>query len=297
MMKLCRYRSNDGIQLGVVNKAETGILRLSRFGIETDEMKEIIEVFLNPMQTERMRIEAALGEPGDDLMEAVELLAPIDQPPRRIICLGKNYREHANEVQSFLGKQGGVPTAPIYFGKMVNRIMGPAETLKVDLSNGCELDYEVEMALLIGKEGINIAPEEAQSHIFAYTVVNDLTDRGAQRKHQQWLKGKSIDNTFPMGAFLVLADAVEFPPKRKIRSFINGELRQDSHTDNLIFSIEEILSDLSKNFTLYPGDIILTGTPAGVGMGFTPPKTLQSGDCVDCEIEGIGWLKNTIEGI
>ncbi|BES64569.1 fumarylacetoacetate hydrolase family protein [Gottschalkiaceae bacterium SANA] len=297
MMKLCRYRTNDGIQFGLVNKAETGILRLSRFGIEGDGMKAIIDAFFGPMKLDRTMLKAALDEAGDDLMENVELLAPVDQPPGRIICLGKNYRDHANEVKSFLGKQGGVPTAPIYFGKMVNRIMGHDEILKVDLSNGCELDYEVEMALFIGKEGTNITPEEAEAHIFAYTVVNDLTDRAAQRRHEQWLKGKSIDNTFPMGAFLLLADTMEFPPNRKIRSFVNGELRQEASTDYLIFSIEEILSDLSKNFTLYPGDIILTGTPAGVGMGFTPPKALQSGDCVDCEIEGIGWLKNRIEGI
>ena len=296
-MKLCRYRTTDGIQLGVVNKAETGLLRLSRFGIKGDAMEVMMEVLSESTQPKRKILEAALDEAGDDLMENVELLAPVDQPPGRIICLGKNYLEHANEVKSFLGKQGGVPTAPIYFGKMVNRIMGPNEPLKVDLSHGCELDYEVEMAFFIGKEGLNIAPKDARDHILAYTVVNDLTDRAAQRRHLQWLKGKSIDNTFPMGAFLVLADTVEFPPKRKIRSFINGELRQESQTDHLIFSIEEFLSDLSKNFTLYPGDLIVTGTPAGVGMGFTPPKTLQSGDCVDCEIEGIGWLKNRIEGI
>jgi 2-keto-4-pentenoate hydratase/2-oxohepta-3-ene-1,7-dioic acid hydratase in catechol pathway len=291
-MKLCRYRTNDGIQLGVVNNTGTGLLRLSRFGIEGDALAAVMEDF-----SARSRVESALDEPGDDLLESVELLAPVDQPPRRIICLGKNYRDHADEVQSLPGQSAGVPMAPIYFGKMVNRIMGPDETLIVNLSEGCELDYEVEMALIIGKEGINIAPEKAQSHIFAYTLVNDLTDRAAQRRHQQWLKGKSIDNTFPMGAFWVLADSIEFPPKRKIRSFVNGELRQESETDNLLFSIETILSDLSKNFTLFPGDIILTGTPAGVGMGFTPAKTLNSGDCVACEIEGIGWLHNRIKGI
>lgn len=291
-MKLCRYRTNEGIFLGVVNQAETGLLRLSRFGMEGDSLASVMEAFSAWGQ-----VESALDEPGDDLLESVEFLAPIDQPPRRILCLGKNYRDHANEVKSLPGQSDGVPTAPIYFGKMVNRVMGPSDTLKVDLSSECELDYEVELALIIGKEGTNIAPKDAQSHIFAYTVVNDLTDRAAQRRHQQWLKGKSIDNTFPMGAFWVLADSVEFPLKRKIRSFVNGDLRQESETDNLIFSIETILSDLSKNFTLLPGDIILTGTPAGVGMGFTPPKTLNSGDCVDCEIEGIGWLKNRIQGI
>lgn len=291
-MKLCRYQTNDGIHLGALNLEETGLVRLSGLGISVDSLGDLIQGFPG-----RERVETALTGSGDDDLSAVELLAPVPQPTGRILCLGKNYRDHATEVQSLPGQASGVPTSPIYFGKMVNRIVGPAEAVEVDFSDGCELDYEVEMALIVGKEAKNLTKEEAASAVFAYTIVNDLTDRAAQRRHQQWLKGKSIDNTFPMGPYWVLADSVEFPPKRKIRSFVNGELRQEAETDDLLFSIAYILSDLSKNFTLMPGDLILTGTPAGVGMGFDPPKSLNSGDVVNCEIEGIGWLKNEIIGI
>ncbi len=288
-MKLCRYRVNKRVHLGVLNQAETAIVRLEKLGISVQSLGDLIGEF-----PYREKLEAARFGDGDDAVGAVEFLAPVDQPTGRIICLGKNYRDHANEVKSLPGQSSGVPDAPIYFGKMVNRIIGPAETVEVDLSGSCELDYEVEMAIVIGREAKNLTESEAADAIFAYTVVNDLTDRAAQRRHQQWLKGKSIDNTFPMGPFWVLADGVEFPPKRKIRSYVNGELRQDAETDELLFSIPAILSDLSKNFTLRPGDLILTGTPAGVGMGYRPPKSLNSGDTVFCEIEGIGWLKNKI---
>lgn len=288
-MKLCRYRTHDGVHLGLVNQAETGLIRLEKLGISVQSLGELIGEIPH-----REKLEAARFGDGDDAIDAVEFLAPIDQPTGRIICLGKNYRDHAQEVQSLPGQASGVPDAPIYFGKMVNRIIGPSETVEVDLSGSCELDYEVEMALVMGREAKNLTESEAANAIFAYTVVNDLTDRAAQRRHQQWLKGKSIDNTFPMGPFWVLADSVEFPPKRRIRSYVNGELRQEAETDDLLFSISTILTDLSKNFTLHPGDLILTGTPAGVGMGYTPPKSLNSGDTVHCEIEGIGWLKNKI---
>lgn len=288
-MKLCRYKSRDGVHLGIVNQAETGIFRLENLGISVVSLGHLISDFpgLEGLQ-------AGLDGEGDDAIEDIEFLAPVDQPTGRIICLGKNYREHANEVQSLPGQSSGVPDAPIYFGKMVNRIVGPAEDVHVDLSGACELDYEVEMAIVIGREAKNVSEDQAASLIFAYTVVNDLTDRAAQRRHQQWLKGKSIDNTFPMGPYWVLSNSVEFPPKRKIRSYVNEELRQEAETDDLLFSIPMILADLSKDFTLHPGDLILTGTPAGVGMGFEPPKCLNSGDTVKCEIEGIGWLENKI---
>jgi 2-keto-4-pentenoate hydratase/2-oxohepta-3-ene-1,7-dioic acid hydratase in catechol pathway len=291
-MKLCRYQAGDGIHLGLVNHDQSGIFRLKGLGIQMDSLGDLIG-----RSDELKAIVQDMEGPGDDRVEDVEFLAPVDQPTGRIICLGKNYRDHANEVKSFLGKQGGLPQAPIYFGKMVNRIMGPSEDLHVDLENGCELDYEVEMAFVVGRKAKNLSLEEAKDVIFAYTIVNDLTDRAAQRRHMQWLKGKSIDNTFPMGPYWVTADSVEFPPKRRITCAVNDDLRQDDLTDNLLFSIEEMLVDLSGNFTLMPGDLIVTGTPAGVGMGFDPPKCLNSGDTVTCQIDGIGWLKNKIVGI
>jgi 2-keto-4-pentenoate hydratase/2-oxohepta-3-ene-1,7-dioic acid hydratase in catechol pathway len=157
------------------------------------------------------------------------------------------------------------------------------------------LDYEVELALIVGKKGKNILPEDALDYIFGYTIGNDVSVRNIQMKHTQWFKGKSFDTCCPLGPVIVTADEIAFPPDLAIRCLVNGEVRQDSRTTKLIFDLPTILSDLSSGITLYPGDVILTGTPAGVGMGFSPPRTLKPGDEVCCEIEHIGQLVNYVE--
>jgi 2-keto-4-pentenoate hydratase/2-oxohepta-3-ene-1,7-dioic acid hydratase in catechol pathway len=156
------------------------------------------------------------------------------------------------------------------------------------------LDYEAELAVIIGRTARNLSAAEAPAHIFGYTVLNDVSARDLQTAHKQWYFGKSLDGFTPMGPCIVTADEISFPPRLAIRSYVNGELRQNSTTDLLITGIADILAELSSGITLLPGTILATGTPAGVGMGFDPPKFLRPGDVVECEIEGIGTLRNTV---
>lgn len=227
-------------------------------------------------------------------LEHLEVLAPIPYPRRNPICLGKNYFDHAMELAGKTSNLEGVPEAPIYFSKMAYPVLGTETTLLLDELDGLQLDYEVEVALIIGKGGKNIPAAEAFDHVFGYTLSNDFSARTLQIKHTQWFKGKSLDGLLTMGPYVVTADAFERPPRITIESRVNGELRQSGHLGQLIFDIPTIIEDLSKNLTLVPGDIILTGTPKGVGMGFDPPKYLHVGDEVVCTGEKLGKLVNRI---
>ncbi len=227
-------------------------------------------------------------------LEEVKTLAPIPYPRRNPICLGKNYFDHAMELSGKTTNLEGVPEAPIYFTKMAYPVLGPDEPLVLeDLDDLC-LDYEVEVALVIGKGGKNIPAEKAFDHVFGYTLANDFSARTLQVKHTQWFKGKSLDGLLSMGPFVVTSDTFDLPPTIIIESHVNGEPRQKGHLGQLIFDIPTIIEDLSKNLTLIPGDIILTGTPKGVGMGFDPPKYLHTGDEVVCSGEKLGKLVNRI---
>lgn len=227
--------------------------------------------------------------------ENVKILAPITMPIRNIICLGKNYKDHALELKNKISKEVVIPDYPIYFSKMVDKIVGDGQDIKSYFDHLKTLDYEVELVVIIGKEGKDIDKDKVQEYIFGYTIGNDYSMRELQKKHFQWFKGKSLDANTSMGPTIVTKDEIEYPPTLKIKSFVNNELRQSSITDNLIFDINTIISDFSKDTTLYPGDIIFTGTPAGVGMGFNPAKYLKPGDTVRCEIENIGSLTNSIK--
>ena len=224
----------------------------------------------------------------------LKLLAPIPKPERNIFCLGKNYRDHVKEIDNIPNLRD-TPESPIYFSKLSSAVTGPDSVILSHKSATRQVDYEVELAVIIGKKGANIKPRDAEKYIFGYTIANDITARDLQRKHSQWYKGKSLDTFCPLGPVILHKSAVAFPPDLSIRCRINGELRQESTTGQMIFDIPEILSDLSRGVTLYPGDIILTGTPSGIGMAQHPPKFLEHGDIVESEIEGIGTLKNTIQ--
>ncbi len=225
----------------------------------------------------------------------IKLCAPIPYPKRNLICLGKNYLDHAKETVGLKGSDDNVPKFPIYFTKTANPAIGNNDIIKnhSDITN--KVDYEVELAIIIGKDGINIKKEEAENYIFGYTIVNDVSARNIQRKHGQWFKGKSLETFCPMGPYIVHKNKIPFPVELNLKCSINGELRQNSNTNNLIFDIPCILNDLSKGMKLKAGDIIATGTPAGVGLGFKPFKFLKSGDKIECYIEKIGMLTNTFE--
>jgi len=224
----------------------------------------------------------------------VELLAPIPRPPQDVICLGLNYQAHAAESARFKKAVFERPEAAIYFSKRVNRAVAPGAPIEGHFDLEPELDYEVELAVILGRDARNVPREEAYGYVFGYTILNDVSARKLQGKHKQWYFAKSLDGFTPMGPAIVTADEFERPPRLAIRSFVNGEPRQDGNTSELIFDIPHIIAELSRGMTLLSGTILSTGTPAGVGMGMQPPCFLKKGDVVRCEIEGIGALENPV---
>lgn len=228
-------------------------------------------------------------------LEDVTLLAPIPRPRQDVICLGMNYRDHAKEAARYdadaFAKE---KPAAVYFSKRVSRAGDPDGVIPAYQGLVERLDYEAELAVIIGREAKNVKAEDAGDYIFGYTVLNDVSARDLQTGHKQWYFGKSLDGFTPMGPCILTADAVTFPPALDISCAVNGQERQRSNTSLLIHSIPEIIQELSAGMTLLPGTVIATGTPAGVGMGMDPPEFLKFGDVVECTIEHIGTLRSTI---
>lgn len=226
---------------------------------------------------------------------AVRLEAPLPLPRRNLWCVGRNYHAHAKELQTSVFKDNDAnPEAwPIVFTKVPECVVGPHDDITLPGAAISEqIDYEAELAVVIGKGGKNISRADAMDHVFGYTVVNDITARDVQMRHQQWDMGKSFDTFCPMGPWIVTADQLDGTHTR-VRCWVNGELRQDGPTENLIFDIPTLIETISRGITLYPGDVIATGTPAGVGLGMKPPRFLSAGDVVRIEIDGIGVIENT----
>lgn len=229
-----------------------------------------------------------------DLRE-VKLLAPIVRPLQDVICLGINYDDHAREADKFSKEAfGGERPYTIYFSKRVSRAAAPGETIPSYKGLVDSLDYESELGVVLGKEVKGVTPEEALGFVFGYTIVNDISARNIQTRHKQWYLGKSLDGFTPIGPCIVTADEIGEVQALDISCTVNGELRQNSNTCNMIQTVAGAISELSQGMTLLPGTIIATGTPAGVGMGMNPPCFLKSGDVVTCKIEKIGELVNTI---
>jgi len=229
--------------------------------------------------------------------EDATILAPIPRPAKNIFCVGKNYHEHAKEFASSgfdATAKEVVPEAPVVFSKPPTSVIGPHDPIPSFLDSSNSTDYEGEIAVVIGQGGRGIREADAFAHVFGYTIVNDVTARTLQHRHRQWILGKGIDGFCPMGPAIVTADAAGVPPKLSISTWVNGELRQRASVDDLIFGIPTLIATISAAITLEPGDIIATGTPAGVGIGFTPPKFLKPGDKVRIEVPGIGVLENPV---
>ncbi|WP_375478679.1 fumarylacetoacetate hydrolase family protein [uncultured Jatrophihabitans sp.] len=232
------------------------------------------------------------------LTGAHALLAPIPAPRRNLFAVGKNYREHVNEF----GRSGydsperseDLPTKPVVFSKATTAVTGPFDLIELHAGVTSEVDYEAELAVIIGTGGRAISTARAMDHVWGYTVVNDVTARDLQRDHKQWLLGKSLDTHAPMGPWAVSADEIEDVTTLRVTSSVNGEPRQDAVIADLIFSIPELIATISAGITLMPGDVVATGTPAGVGIGFDPPRFLQAGDVVECSVERIGTIRNTV---
>lgn len=295
---LATYIDTNVEKIGILNNDKTKVLDLKKISAFekfkdmltliqgwNDDLIEIVKEVLNNTNL--------WEEHGTDTNE-IKLIAPIPRLNRNVICLGLNYKDHVAESQSALSLGMELPEFPVYFTKMPSKAIGSGEGINSHPQITKEVDYEVELAIIIGKDGTNIKPEEVEEHIFGYTILNDVTARDVQRNHTQWMKGKSLDTFTVIGPWIAHKEAIPFPVELELYSKVNGELRQHSNTKNFIFDIPYIISELSKGMTLEAGDIIATGTPAGVGMGFNPPKYLKAGDVVECYIEKIGTLSNPI---
>lgn len=231
-------------------------------------------------------------------LSQVTLEAPIPRPRRNIFCVGKNYYDHAHEFSrsgfDSSAAAGAVPKDPIIFSKVPESVIATSASVVIDSRVSTSIDYEAELAVIIGKGGRSISKADAYDHVWGYTIINDVTARDMQGRYSQWLIGKSQDTFCPMGPWAVTRDDVDIATAG-IRCFVNGDLRQSSKISLLIFDIPTIIATLSEGITLHPGDVIATGTPAGVGIGFDPPKYLKGGDVVRVEIDGIGALENRFE--
>jgi 2-keto-4-pentenoate hydratase/2-oxohepta-3-ene-1,7-dioic acid hydratase in catechol pathway len=227
-------------------------------------------------------------------LDAVTLRAPLPRPLRSLFCVGRNYRAHAAELATtvFRDTVAGEDSWPIVFTKFGECVIGPHDTVRLPGAGiTTQIDYESELAVVIGRGGRDIPASRAMDHVFGYTVVNDVSARDVQVRHKQWDLGKSFDGFCPMGPWIVTADELDGRDTR-VRGWVNGELRQDGRTRDMIFGLAALIETCSRGITLHPGDVIATGTPSGVGMGFDPPKWLGHGDVVRIEIDGIGAIEN-----
>ncbi|WP_295155344.1 fumarylacetoacetate hydrolase family protein [uncultured Brachyspira sp.] len=228
-------------------------------------------------------------------IENIKILSPIRKPIHDIICVGVNYKDHLGEIKKnmtdFKEKE---LKAPIYFSKRAIEIIGLGDKIKARFDLDECLDYEAELAVIIGKTAKDIKPDEVNDYIFGYTIFNDISSRKIQKNHSQWYKGKSLDSYSSMGPCIVYKDDLKFPLELGIKSILNDEIRQSSNTKYMIYDISYLVSDISKGMTLEAGDIIASGTPGGVGMSFNPPRYMKKGDKIVCSIENIGELINFI---
>ena len=296
-MRLVTFKDGLRIAVGVVAGDRVVSLReLLGWDVGSD-MREVIERFaegdVGP------EVAAALKTTRGGLpLAKVELLAPI-RPPRNVFCVGWNYAEHFEEGKKTRGADAlqQIPDHPALFSKNPDTIVGPDAPVWHSAPYSDELDWEVELAVVIGRQGRDIAEADAFDHIFGYTIANDVSVRDVQQQWhgRQWFKGKNFDSHLPLGPWIVTTDEIPDPQALRISSRVNGVTKQDSNTKHMVFTIPRIMRELSAGMTLYAGDVIITGTPAGVGMHRTPPEWLKPGDVMEMEIEGIGVLRNTVQ--
>lgn len=297
-MRLITFSDGEGARLGVLSEDGGQVVDLAAAVPDLPrDMTALIA--LGPSMLQRVRDAARAGENGLSAAD-INVLAPIPRPTRNVFCVGKNYHEHAKEFHSsgFDATAGASasPDVPIIFTKAPSSVIGPGQAIPAYLDSTDSLDYEGELAVVIGEGGRGIRAEDAYGHVFGYTLINDVTARNLQSRHKQWFLGKSFDGFCPMGPTLVTADQIPDVTALRLVTRVNGEIRQDATLADLIFDIPVLIETISAGITLEPGDIIATGTPEGVGIGFDPPRFLKSGDEVAITIEPIGELKNSVEG-
>jgi len=290
-LKIATFKIGEERRVGVVDDQSASI---APFNLSADEARQGIQHII-----ELQVSGSELPITADPIpLSTVILEAPLPQPRRDVFCVGKNYYDHAHEFANSGfdsgAAQGAVPEHPIVFSKVPESVTGPGSFIEYDPAVSSAIDYEVELAVIIGKPGRGISIENALDHVWGYTIVNDVTARDLQARYSQWLVGKSQDTFCPMGPVAVTRNDINLADTR-VRTWVNEELRQDSNTGLLIFDVPTIIQTISEGVTLLPGDVIATGTPAGVGIGFKPPRYMVDGDVVRCEIDGIGQLENTLK--
>ena len=291
-MKLVTYLHDDVQQVGVIGSDMSKIVPVSTLGYDVKDMTDFILQLEGKLPTFLLeKVDAAEGVP----FEQCRLLAPIKRPRQDVVCLGVNYYEHKLESMRYDIRYDGSLHKTVYFSKRVTEAVDPDDFVDSHSDMVERLDYEVELAVILGKDVKRATPDQVEDCILGYTILNDMSARDIQQGHQQWYFGKSLDEFTPMGPWIVTRDEFEWKPKIGIRSYVNGELRQNSNTELMMTGIDDAICQLTQGITLLAGTVIATGTPSGVGMGFDPPKFLKPGDVVRCEIDGIGALKNTIK--
>lgn len=295
LVKFVRFKKNNIEKIGIFNNDETRVLDVNE--ILNKNFLSMIDMIenINNKDLEALAKAKIDSRYQGNLVKDIKICSPIKRSIHDIICVGVNYRDHLEETQKNFDKGFDKPKKIVYFSKRAYEIIGPEDSVKSRMDLDKKLDYEVELAVIIGKKGKDIPEEDVEEYIFGYSIFNDFSARELQQSHVQWYRGKSLDTYSAMGPVILHKSALPFPIEVDIKSFVNGELRQSSNTRLFLADIPKIISEISTGITLEAGDIIITGTPAGVGLGFNPPKFLKKGDQVICEIPEIGKLKNIIE--
>jgi 2-keto-4-pentenoate hydratase/2-oxohepta-3-ene-1,7-dioic acid hydratase in catechol pathway len=284
-MQLITFSESNSIRIGALEGAE-----VVDFSLAARDLPRDMQAFIALGDAGIQQARRAIDRGGGRLpLTAARLLAPLPRPARNIFCIGKNYGDHARELPG-----SDIPTDPIVFTKAPSCVIGPGEPIPAHLDPTASVDYEGELGVIIGRGGRGITRAAAMEHVYGYTIINDVTSRRLQKQHEQWFIGKSIDGFCPMGPSILTADAVADVKGLRVQTRINGELRQNGCLDDLIFDIPCLIETLARTMSLLPGDIIATGTPAGVGMGFKPPRFLTAGDTVEITIGPIGTLRNPV---
>ncbi|MCC7017273.1 MAG: fumarylacetoacetate hydrolase family protein [Rhodospirillales bacterium] len=295
-MRLVTFAQGKTSSIGVLDEKGDRIVDLARAAGAAADMTAFVALGKKGLALAR----AALRNPPKKAvvpLEKARLLAPFPRPRRNIFCVGLNYRDHVREFQKSgfdASGKSNAPEYPIFFTKMTTAVCGPGAVIPAHRDPTNSVDYEVELTVVIGPGGRDIKKADAFKHVYGYTIVNDVTSRIQQKQYGQWFLGKSLDGFCPMGPWLVTADEIEDVTRLRLNTRVNGELRQDNVVGDLIFDIPTLIETLSAGRTLEPGDLIATGTPTGVGIGFKPPKFLKKGDVVTLTIDKLGTLENKI---
>jgi len=300
-MRICTFEQRGAPSAGIVASDDTIVSTVDLVGGATDE-DDVLDLLLSGDEFWAELRTAARGARNGIPLKSAKLLAPIPRPPRNVFCVGWNYSEHFEEGKQARGQSGPqlapqeIPQFPALFTKNPATVVGPEAAVLFPAPHSEQLDWEAELAVVIGKGGRDIAEADAMGHVFGYTCANDVSVRDVQRRHGgQWFKGKNFDTHLPMGPWIVTADELD-PSALRVQTRVNGATKQDSNTKFMVFKIPRLISEFSAGCRLQGGDIMITGTPEGVGFARKPPEFMKIGDVVEVEIEGISVLRNRVQG-